>query len=125
MAGLGHRVELIYEETSYTWFLQRTLRRQARDDRIEPLYYRLIQDEGATSASTVTYLLPIIAVALGAAVLGETITWNLLVGTIIVLAGVALSERRRRPTLSRPEPAATSSASTVHTSAGPGTTRPP
>jgi hypothetical protein len=57
--------------------------------------------------------------------LAETITWNLLVGTIIVLAGVALSERRRRPTLSRPEPAATSSASTVHSSAGPGTTRPP
>jgi predicted O-methyltransferase YrrM len=38
MAGLGHRVDLIYEETSYTWFLQRMLRKQLRDDRIEPLY---------------------------------------------------------------------------------------
>jgi predicted O-methyltransferase YrrM len=37
-AGLGHRVDLVYEETSYTWFLQRVLREQLRDDRIEPLY---------------------------------------------------------------------------------------
>jgi predicted O-methyltransferase YrrM len=36
--GLAHRVELVYEETSYTWFLQRILREQLRDGRIEPLY---------------------------------------------------------------------------------------
>jgi drug/metabolite transporter (DMT)-like permease len=59
------------------------------------LNYRLIQDEGATSASTVTYLLPIVAVTLGATVLGEAITWNLFAGTTIVLVGVGLSERRR------------------------------
>ena len=66
------------------------------------LNYRLIQDEGATTASTVTYLLPIIAVVLGAIVLGEPITWSLFVGTFVVLAGVALSDRRsnrRAPTL--------------------------
>ena len=40
------------------------------------LNYSLIQNEGATTASTVTYLLPIVAVTLGAAVLGETISWN-------------------------------------------------
>jgi hypothetical protein len=45
-------------------------------------------------ASTVTYLLPIVAVILGATVLGEPITWNLFVGTAIVLAGVAASDRR-------------------------------
>jgi drug/metabolite transporter (DMT)-like permease len=64
------------------------------------LNYRLIADEGATAASTVTYLLPIVAVLLGLAVLGEPVGWNLAVGALIVLAGVALSEgrvnRRRR-----------------------------
>jgi EamA-like transporter family len=58
------------------------------------LNYRLIQDEGATTASTVTYLLPIVAVILGAIVLSEPITWNLFAGTAIVLAGVAASDQR-------------------------------
>jgi drug/metabolite transporter (DMT)-like permease len=58
------------------------------------LNYQLIDGEGATTASTVTYLLPILAVVLGAIVLAEAITWNLFVGTSIVLAAVALSDRR-------------------------------
>jgi drug/metabolite transporter (DMT)-like permease len=58
------------------------------------LNYRLIADEGATAASTVTYLLPIVAVLLGLAVLAEPVGWNLAVGALIVLAGVALSEGR-------------------------------
>ena len=38
-AGLGHRVELVYEDTSYTWFLHDKLRERLRDEsRIEPLY---------------------------------------------------------------------------------------
>jgi len=60
------------------------------------LNYRLIQDEGATIASTVTYLLPLVAVILGVVVLSEAITWNLYVGTAVVLAGVALSDTRRQ-----------------------------
>jgi drug/metabolite transporter (DMT)-like permease len=58
------------------------------------LNYQLIHDEGATTASTVTYLLPVVAVILGAIVLTEPITWNLFVGTAIVLAGVAASDKR-------------------------------
>jgi drug/metabolite transporter (DMT)-like permease len=58
------------------------------------LNYRLIEDEGATAASTVTYLLPIVAVVLGIAILSEPATWNLIVGTLIILAGVALFEGR-------------------------------
>lgn len=58
------------------------------------LNYRLIQDEGATSASTVTYLLPIVAVVLGILVLGEPVSWNLWVGAPVVLLGVSLSENR-------------------------------
>lgn len=58
------------------------------------LNYHLIQDEGSTTASTVTYLLPVVAVVLGVLALDEPITWTLLTGTAIVLAGVALSEGR-------------------------------
>ncbi|HEY3193859.1 MAG TPA: DMT family transporter [Candidatus Dormibacteraeota bacterium] len=58
------------------------------------LNYRLIADEGATTASTVTYLLPIVAVLLGLVVLGEPVAWNLAAGALIVLVGVAFSEGR-------------------------------
>ncbi len=58
------------------------------------LYYRLLADEGATATSTVTYLLPVVAVALGVLVLGEPLAWNLFAGTAVVLTGVALSEGR-------------------------------
>jgi len=58
------------------------------------LNYRLIADEGATAASTVTYLLPFVAVLLGFLILAEPVGWNLAVGALIVLVGVALSEGR-------------------------------
>lgn len=74
------------------------------------LSYRLIQDEGAAAASTANYLAPIVAVTLGVLVLDEPITWNLVVGAALVLAGVATSEgrlgrvarRRRTPELEHP-----------------------
>jgi drug/metabolite transporter (DMT)-like permease len=56
------------------------------------LNYRLIQDEGATAASMANYLTPIVAVGLGAAVLGEPLTWNLFAGAGLVLLGVAIAE---------------------------------
>lgn len=58
------------------------------------LNYQLITDEGATRASVVTYLLPVVSVTLGWAVLGETAGWALLGGGVLVLAGVALVQRR-------------------------------
>jgi drug/metabolite transporter (DMT)-like permease len=79
------------------------------------LNYRLITDEGATTASTVTYLLPIVAVVLGILILGEPLTWNVFVGTALILAGVALAEGRvgggrirgeLRPTAEAPSPSA-------------------
>jgi drug/metabolite transporter (DMT)-like permease len=60
------------------------------------LNYRLIADEGATTASTVTYLLPIVAVALGIIVLGEPISWTLFAGTALILLGIAVAEGRIR-----------------------------
>lgn len=70
------------------------------------LNYRLIQDEGATTASTVTYLLPVVAVALSALVGGEPITWALLAGSAAVLLGVAVTEGRLRRPWRRQPPAA-------------------
>ena len=58
------------------------------------LNYRLITDEGPTATSTVTYLLPVVAVALGIVFLGEPAAAHLLVGTGIVLVGIALVQRR-------------------------------
>jgi drug/metabolite transporter (DMT)-like permease len=58
--------------------------------------FRLIQDEGATNASTVTYLLPVVAVVLGALFLAEEITVNVLAGTLVVFVGIALTQQRLR-----------------------------
>jgi drug/metabolite transporter (DMT)-like permease len=49
---------------------------------------------GATNAATVTYLTPLVGIALGTAVLGEAITWNEPAGALIVIAGIALSQGR-------------------------------
>ncbi len=58
------------------------------------LNYRLITDAGPTAASTVTYLLPMVAVALGWIALREPVTVGMATGMILVLAGVALAQRR-------------------------------
>lgn len=57
------------------------------------LNYRIIQDDGPAIASTVTYLLPIVAVILGWIVLRETITVAMLGGSALILTGVALTRR--------------------------------
>ncbi|MEU6345666.1 DMT family transporter [Streptomyces sp. NPDC046977] len=49
---------------------------------------------GATNASTVTYLTPVVGVALGIALLGEAISWNEPAGALVVIGGIALSRRR-------------------------------
>jgi drug/metabolite transporter (DMT)-like permease len=58
------------------------------------LNYQIITSEGATVASTVTYLLPVVAIVLGVLVLGESIAAITLAGIALVLAGVALTRRR-------------------------------
>jgi drug/metabolite transporter (DMT)-like permease len=55
------------------------------------LNYRLIADEGPTTAAAVGYLLPVVAVSLGALVLGEPVGARVVAGTVIVLGGVALT----------------------------------
>ena len=60
------------------------------------LNYQIITSEGATVASTVTYLLPVVAIVLGVLVLGESVTGVVLGGIALVLAGVALTHRRAK-----------------------------
>ena len=60
------------------------------------LYFRLITDVGATSASMVTYLIPIVAVFLGVLVQNDPLTWNIFVGAAVVFLGAAIAEGRLR-----------------------------
>ena len=50
------------------------------------LYFRLV---GATTASAVNYAVPVAAVLVSVVAFGEPVTWNLLVGGLVVLAAVA------------------------------------
>ncbi|WP_433870221.1 DMT family transporter [Saccharopolyspora sp. CA-218241] len=96
------------------------------------LNYQLIADEGATTASTVAYLMPIVSVLLGRLVLDEPLGWRVLAGMAVVLLGVALT-RNHRPTTPTPAeptppepptaPAATTTAATA--TAGPATIQQP
>ena len=58
------------------------------------LNYRTLQESGATVASLVTYLVPLVAVAAGVLVLGEPFTIRLVIGSLIVVLGVALVQGR-------------------------------
>ena len=44
------------------------------------LNYAIVRAAGATTAATVTYLVPIVSTTLGVIVLGESVTWNQPVG---------------------------------------------
>jgi drug/metabolite transporter (DMT)-like permease len=59
------------------------------------LNYQIITSDGATAASMVTYLLPVVAIVLGVLVLSEAVTPAVLGGIALVLAGVALTRRRQ------------------------------
>ncbi len=57
------------------------------------LNYVVVRRAGVTTASTVTYLVPVVSTLLGVVVLGEALRWNEPAGAAIVLAGVAISGR--------------------------------
>lgn len=56
---------------------------------------------GATNASTVTYLTPIVGVALGVIVLAERVAWNEPVGALVVILGIAVSQNKLGPLTTR------------------------
>nr|WP_223198540.1 EamA family transporter [Solihabitans fulvus] len=75
----------------------------------QAINYRLIADEGATNATTVGYLLPVVSVLLGAAFLHEDLNLRVVAGMVVVLVGVALTRRRK----AAPTPAADSAVTTL------------
>lgn len=68
------------------------------------LNYRVIAELGATSASLVTFLIPLVGVTVGIAVLDEPFSLRLLAGAAVVLAGVGMVQWRVLRPL--PEPVA-------------------
>jgi drug/metabolite transporter (DMT)-like permease len=56
------------------------------------LNFRVISRSDATTASTVTYLTPLVAVIVGAVVLNEQITWNQPVGGLLIVLGAAIAQ---------------------------------
>jgi drug/metabolite transporter (DMT)-like permease len=58
------------------------------------VFFRILAAWGATRTSMVAYLLPIYGIALGALVLHEHVDQRLLVGTALVIGGVALVNSR-------------------------------
>ncbi|GGQ44926.1 DMT family transporter [Streptomyces asoensis] len=81
------------------------------------LNYRLIADEGPTTAASVGYLLPVVSVALGAVVLDEHIGARVVAGMAVVLVGVGLT--RRGPASRTPVPAAPRHGSASSAASGP------
>lgn len=59
-------------------------------------YMNILQAWGPTATSTVTYLTPVVGVALGILLLGETLTWNAPLGALIVFLGILLAQGRLR-----------------------------
>lgn len=63
------------------------------------VYHTLIERVGATNASLVTYLVPVVGLVSGALFLGERFGVNVLVGAVVLLAGVWLAQRTAAPVL--------------------------
>lgn len=68
------------------------------------MIWKVIKVAGATTAASVTYVSPLIATFLGIVVLKEELHWYEPVGAIIVLAGVALAQRKPKFTAPAPAP---------------------
>ncbi|MGW3126112.1 EamA family transporter [Streptomyces sp. NPDC001123] len=76
------------------------------------LTYRIINDEGATDAAVVGYLLPVVSVLLGAVVLGEDLSVRVVLGMAVVV-GVGMTRRQgatAEPVAAAGEPAVAESA---------------
>ncbi|HET6381132.1 MAG TPA: EamA family transporter [candidate division Zixibacteria bacterium] len=58
------------------------------------LYFFLIRELGATVASMVTYVFPVVGVSLGVIFLDERLDVGLVIGTVLVVAGIAVAGLR-------------------------------
>jgi drug/metabolite transporter (DMT)-like permease len=60
------------------------------------VFFRLLAGWGATRTSLVAYLLPVFGIALGVSVLNEPLDPRLVMGTLMVIGGIALVNARGR-----------------------------
>ncbi|MBL8145081.1 MAG: EamA family transporter [Anaerolineae bacterium] len=60
------------------------------------VYYWMIRQLGASRASMVTYVAPVVGLALGALILSETLDAQLLLGAALILSGIAAVNLRLR-----------------------------
>jgi drug/metabolite transporter (DMT)-like permease len=60
------------------------------------VYFRVIESAGPSFMAMTNYLVPVIALAIGAVFLDETITLHALVGLTVILGGIGLAELRRK-----------------------------
>lgn len=58
------------------------------------IYFQLLREVGPARTLTVTYLIPLFAVGWGALLLDEAVTLPMLLGGLLVLAGIGLANRR-------------------------------
>jgi hypothetical protein len=70
------------------------------------LNYRILREVGATRASVVTYIIPVVAVAVGVVVLGEPFELQLVWGGLLIVGGLVLLRERRSLRLPVPSTAA-------------------
>jgi drug/metabolite transporter (DMT)-like permease len=59
------------------------------------VFFSLLRDAGAVTTSIVEYLMLLVAVALGVVFLDESITLVTAVGVLLIIAGVAITERKK------------------------------
>lgn len=86
------------------------------------IYFTLISRVGATNASMVTYLVPIVGLIAGAVVRGERFGANVFVGAAILIAGIYLAQRQPASTAQGTErvpPPPVAAATVVDSSATP------
>lgn len=60
------------------------------------LFFALIAEVGPARATVITYINPVVAIALGALVLDEPLTLGMAIGFPLVIAGSILGTARRR-----------------------------
>lgn len=58
------------------------------------LAFSITRRFGATAFSLTTYLIPVVATTFGVFLLGEIVTWGMLVGVVLIGGGIYLINRR-------------------------------
>lgn len=62
------------------------------------MFYVLVDEAGAASASVITYAMPVVALILGVAVLGEQLTVSIIAGLVLIACGAWLATARNQKT---------------------------